>query len=135
MDEYYEDNTDLDLEEVREDFEYIWSKNIVQVELIREENPVSGDYFNEDEANVIIRRRIWLNIQGVTNSDAYKRITPGVVTTESTLHVYAKWDEDIRNLDVIKFEERTYRIEGFDKSRYAGQIVFQDFDLKRIDHG
>ena len=66
MDEYYEDNYDLDIDIVREDFECIWSRNIIQVELIREQNPQAGDYFREDESEGRIRRKIWLNLQGVS---------------------------------------------------------------------
>ena len=131
MDEYYEEDYDLELDRVREDFEFIWSKNIVQVELIREKNPQQGDYFNND-ANVIIRRMIWLNLQGISSHD-YKRMVAGIITPDAKLHAYAKYDDDIQNLDVIKFGDWVYRIDGFNKSMYAGQIAFQDFDIKRQD--
>ena len=131
MDEYYDEDQDLDLDEVREDFMHIWSKNIVQCELIRENNPQAGDYFREDEDEISVRRKIWLNIQGIS-SDAYKRMDAGIITPDATLHCYAKWDEDIDNLDIIKFGNYTYRIENFNKSQYSGQVAFQDFDMKRI---
>ena len=57
----------------------------------------------------------------------------GIITPDATLHAYAKWDEDIEDLDVIKFGVWVYRIKGFNKSQYAGQISFQDFDLTRQD--
>jgi hypothetical protein len=132
MDEYYEENLDLDIVQVREDFEFIWSKNIVEVDLFREENPQAGDYFREDESPNTIHRKIWLNIQGI-NSEHYRRMLAGVITPDATLHAFAKYDEDIRNLDVIKFGNWQFRIIGFNDSMYAGQCAFKDFDLKRID--
>ncbi len=132
MDEYYEEDFDLNVDEVREDFEYLWSKNIVECELIREENPQAGDYFREGESPVEVRRKIWLNIQGIS-SDMYRRVSSGLITPDATLHAFAKWDEDLNNLDIIKIGKWQYRIEGLNKSQYAGQYVFQDFDLKRVD--
>jgi len=129
---YYDVDDDLDIEDVREDFDYIWSKNIVEVELIREKNPQAGDYFREGESPETLRKKIWVNIQG-TSSDLYKRMVMGIITPDATLHIYVRWDEDIEDLDIIKFGNWTYRIEGFNKSRYAGQTAFQDFDIKRID--
>ena len=132
MDEYFTDDSDLDIKDVWEDFEYIWSKNIVDCELLRENNPQSGDYFREDEDAIKIRRHIWLNIQGIS-SDAYRRMNAGIITPDATLHAYAKHDEDIQDLDVIKFGVWKYRIQGFNKSQYSGQVAFQEFDMKRID--
>jgi len=107
-------------------------RNIIQVDIIREKNPQAGDYFREGESPDTIRRKIWLNIQG-TSSNEYKRIQAGIITPDGTLHAYAKWDEDIEDLDVVKVGDWYYRIMGFNKSQYAGQIAFQDFDLKRQD--
>jgi len=133
MDEYYEENLDYELTDMREDYEYIWDKNIVECDLIREENPQAGEYFSEDESEIKIKRKIWLNVQGVSSND-YKRVLAGVITPDATLHAYAKWNDDIEDLDVISFGKWNYRITGFNKSRYDGQVVFQEFDMKRIDH-
>ena len=130
-DEYYENDEDLDIDSIREDYEYIWGKNIMQVDLIRETNKLDGDYFGVAD-NIQIRKKLWMNVQGI-NSDIYKRMMAGVITPDATLHAYVKWDEDIENLDVIKIGSWYYRIIGFNKSMYAGQFCFKDFDLKRVD--
>lgn len=131
MDEYYDETPDYEVERMREDFEFIWKRNIVCTELIRQENPQAGDYFREDENPKDIRRKIWLNIQGVTFTN-FKRMEAGLITPESTLHVYAKHDENIDNLDIIKIGTFLYRVEGFNKSIYDGQFIFFEFDMKRI---
>jgi len=130
-DEYFEQDGDLDIEDVRDDFNYIWSKNLIQVELIRESNPQQGDYFADVE-NIEIKRKLWINIQGV-NSDYYRRMMAGLITPDSTYHCYVKWDEDIENLDIIKIGKYYFRIVDFNKALYEGQYVFQEFNIKRID--
>jgi len=132
MEEYFRDTSSIVLDRIREDFMFIWQKNIIQVELIREKNPQAGDYFHEDENEIELRKKIWMNIQG-TSSNAYKRTDSGIVTTDSTLHAYVKWDEDIENLDVIKFKKDIFRIVNYNKSMYSGQYAFKEFDLKKID--
>lgn len=132
MEEYFQEMHDLDMDRVRDDFIFIWGRNITQVELIREKNPEAGDYFHEDESEIEVRRKVWMNIQGIS-SNAYKRIDPGIVTTDAILHAYVKWDEDIENLDVIKFEKYIFRIINYNKSMYSGQYAFKEFDLKKID--
>lgn len=131
--EYYEDNADYDIEQMREDFRFIWIKNVVQVTLVREKNPDAGDYFREDEDNLLVKRRIWLNIQGTT-SKMFKRWVAGVITPDSSLHAYALWEEDIQNLDVISFGGWRYRIRNYNESMYEGQNVFKEFDMYRVEH-
>ena len=131
-DEFFSDDADLDMEQVREDYAYIWGKNIIQVELIRQENPQAGDYFREGESKEEIRRTVWLNVQGVS-TDAYSRMQAGIVTPEATYSCYAKHDEDIRNLDIVKLGTFLFRVQEHNKSFYSGQIAFQKFNLKKID--
>ena len=89
-----------DIETVREQFQAIWSKNTVEVDLIRNNNPQGGDYFHEDEGVEPQTRKVWLNVQG-TRSDYYKREKSGITTTEGEYHAYARWYEDIQNNDRI----------------------------------
>jgi hypothetical protein len=132
MEEYFENESDLLLEDTREDFEDIWKRNIVQATLIRQSNPTSGDYFSEDTDPGESKRDFWINIQGIS-SQAYKRITAGLITPDSTLHGYVRWDEDIKNLDIIKFGSFLYRIVDFNEAFYSGNFVFKEFNLKKID--
>jgi hypothetical protein len=131
MEEYYSDDSDLNVNDMREDFREIWKQNIQQVELIRERNPQAGDYFHDDEDNIELRTRIWMNIQGIS-SDAYTRMDAGIITPNATLKAYVEWNTDIENLDVIKVGEYTYRISDYNKSQHNGQFVFKEFNLKRI---
>jgi len=131
-DEFFDQELDLDVERVKEDFETIWSKNIIEVDLIRELNPSANDYFAEGENPNAIRRKVWLNVQGVS-TDAYRRMVAGIITPDSTYNCFAKWDEDIQNEDIIKIGTFTFRVQNHNKSMYAGQYVFQEFQLKRID--
>lgn len=132
MEEYFQDTKGLPIERARADFESVWKVNIQQVELIREKNPQAGDYFHEDEENIILRKKIWLNVQG-TRSKAYQRQDQGIVTTDSSVHAYALWDEDIENLDVIKIGKDIYRIQNYNEGMDNGQVVFKEFDLLKID--
>jgi len=131
-DEYYASDADLDIAQVREDFEFIWKKNIIEVELIRQENPDAGNYFKESESSSTIRRKVWLNVQGVS-TDAYKRMEAGIITPDTKLSAFAKSSEDIRGLDIIKIGNYVYRVTGLNKSAYAGEVAFINFDLTRID--
>jgi len=131
VNEYFDtQDTDLDISQVREDYEFIWHHNIVQCDLIREENPQQGDYF-ADADNITIKKKLWINIQGVS-SDYYKRLVEGIITPDSTYKCYVKYDEEIENLDVISFAGYYFRIVDFNKSLYQGQFCFQEFSIKRI---
>lgn len=132
MDEYFEEDLDYDIEDIREDFEFIWRKNIIQVDLIRQENPQAGDYFSDTEDEGKYSRKLWANIQGIS-SENYKEVEQGIITPDAHLHVYVKWNEDLENLDIIKFGNWYYRIKDYNKSFYNGQYAFQDFDIYRID--
>lgn len=132
MNEYFEEDLDYSLEDIREDFEYIWKKNILQSDLIREQNPQAGDYFATESDESRYSRKLWINVQGIS-SDNYKTAEQGLITPDAHLHGYVKWDEDIENLDIIKIDNWYYRIQNYNKSMYAGQFVFQEFDLYRID--
>jgi len=135
---------DLDIEDVREDFLYIWSKNIVVVDLLRDVNPQGGDYFIAAEARGTTRTQIQLNIQGVM-SNAYKRAVQGITTTDEDIKAYALYTTDIQETDLIEFRTdyavgtiqiksgERFRIENYNKSSYAGQVAFKEFTLKRID--
>ena len=132
MNEYFDEDSDYDINDVREDFEYIWKKNIVQVDLVRQTTPQAGDYFSSTEDEGQVTFKLWANIQGIS-SDQYKQAVQGIITPDAQLHVYVKWDENIENLDIIKFSDWYYRIKNYNKSMYDGQFAFIDFDIYRID--
>ena len=122
----------LDIDMVREQFEAIWQKNTVQVDIIRDTNAQGGDYFHDDESNVPVTRQIYLNVQG-THSDWYKREKYGITTTDSEYHAYARWYEDIQNNDRIVWAGKRFVVANLNKSLYGGLFAFQEFDLRKID--
>lgn len=132
--EYDTDVPDVDAERVKSDFEAIWSKNVVEVDIIRETNPQGGDYFHEDEPTNPQVRKIWLNIQG-TQSDYYRRAQRGIVTDDSEYHAYARWFEDIENNDKIVWDGKTFVIKNMNRSTKSGQYVWIECDLRRVDKG
>lgn len=132
----YEETRDelcqLDIGEIREDFETIWLKNVVEVTLQREKDPTAGDYFSEDDSSGEYRRKVRLNIQGVS-SDNYRRAEQGLVTAGQVYKAYARWDEDIRNGDRVLWNKKIFIIKEHNKSLYDGQCTFQEFNLVRAD--
>ena len=132
--EYDTDAPDVDADRIKEDFEAIWSKNVVEVDIIRERNPQGGDYFHEDEGTQPQVRKIWLNIQG-TQSNFYKRANYGIITDDSEYHAYARWYEDIENNDKIVWDGKTFVTKNVNRSTKSGEYVWWEFDLKRVDKG
>jgi hypothetical protein len=121
-----------DIDTTRLQFQAIWSKNTVLVEVQRFDRPQAGDYFHDDESPGPVVRTIWMNVQG-TSSNFYRRDKFGITSTESRFHAYTRWYEDIQNNDRIIWDGKMYVVENWNRSLYGGQIVFQEFDLKVVD--
>lgn len=132
MEEYFDDAPDYDVEDMRNDFFEIWKRNIIQLDLIRETNPLAGDYFSDDTTSGTQTRKIWVNVQGIT-TDAYKQLEAGISSPEAEMKCFVRWDEDIENLDILKLGSYYYRIKNFNKAFFNGQYVFKDFSIYLID--
>ena len=127
-----EDGVDLDIQEVREDFEHIWSKNLVKVTIIKHDDSQAGDYFREDEDSGEVKNKIWLNIQG-RGALHYERKEHGITTAGQRFHAYSQWNENVDNKDIIEWAGKRFKVENHDAGIYDGQFVFQEFDLVRVD--
>ena len=128
---------ELDINRVREDFFCIWQKNVTEVILVRDKTPMGGDYFHDDEEPEPEERKVLLNVQGV-GTDGYERKVQGIVETGQSFHAYALWNEDIINQDIIYMTDANgttlkFVIKNMNKSLYAGQYAFQEFDLVRVN--
>jgi len=137
MTEITDTGPELDINQVREDFYCIWKKNIMEVTLVRENRPMAGDYFHDDIEPDPVSKKIYLNIQGL-GTDGYDRKVQGIVETGQSFHAYALWNEDIVNQDIIYMTDATgttlkFVIKNMNKSLYAGQFAFQEFDLVRVN--
>ena len=133
--EYEEANDELcqlDIDDVREDFEVIWFKNVIEVLISRDANSSAGDYFNEDDVSKTGFRKMKLNIQGIS-SNLYRRGEQGLVTAGQTYKAYARWNEDVQNKDIIIWDKQRFVIKNHNKSLYEGQVCHQEFDLARVD--
>ena len=119
-------------ERLRSDFEAIWQKNVVEVSLIKRSDTQAGDYFHEGESQGLTTTKIFLNIQG-SSSDHYTRQPSGISTTGAIWKAYARWFENIGNLDVIIWNGKRFIVEEFNKSYHEGNIIFQEMNLKRVD--
>ncbi|MCH9049105.1 MAG: hypothetical protein IH836_09265, partial [Proteobacteria bacterium] len=93
---------EVDIVRIREDFEIIWNRNLVEVKHTRQGNAQGGDYFSDDEDTNPNETTIFLNIQG--QSQNFKRMQQGIVTEES-YHAYAKFDEKVARQN-RKFDEK-----------------------------
>lgn len=132
VDEILEDGIDLDEAAVREDFEHIWSKNLVKVTLIKNTDSQAGDYFRETNLTKPVTKEIYLNLQG-KNALKYSRQEFGISTVGQTFHAYAKYDENIENKDIILWNGKRFIVENHDVGMYKGQYIFQECDIKRVD--
>lgn len=151
MFDYYDFDTevpDVDTERIQEDFSRIFSRNAIEVELIKhylQDTPEGADFFGTKTKAPVQRNIIKLFITANT-SDIYRRTEHGIVTNESTFQAYAESGVQIDNNDFIRFL-RTTKILNFDIKRheifivqdhnqpiYKGQYCWQEFNLKRVDH-
>jgi len=150
MFDYYNLNSDVpdvSSDRIREDFNRIFERNTIQVELIKhriEDDPENADFFGTRTPSKVNRKKIKLFITA-TISDSYKRREQGIVTNDSTFKAYATHNTVVDNNDMIKFLRTTkildfnvkrgqlFIIQEHNKSFYHGQFCFQEFNLKRVD--
>ena len=105
---------DLPYQRAREDFECIWLKNTIGMEIIRDDNPQGGDYFFEDEDvdEVVPNPTVQMNIQG-TSAGAYRRAVQGVVS-DAEFGIIIAIDEMRTNFQfIVKWDEDPYDDSGY----------------------
>lgn len=124
---------DLDVNQVREDFEAIWQKNTVTAILQVKTETEAGNYGYDDENDEgITTSLITVNIQGLT-SQAYQMKLQGLIRAGATFHAYVKYDVTLENDDRILWDGIIFVVKNWNDSMYAGQRVFREFDLVVVD--
>ncbi len=139
----------FEADRARYDFEYIFSANAIEVELIKQRTDIevepNGDFFGTKEKPIVERQIIQLFVTAEA-TNAYKRAKAGITTNDVRFKGYAKWNAPIDNNDMVKFLKTTsqtcfgikpgevFIIEDFNKPFYKGQYTWQEFTLKRVDH-
>lgn len=138
---------DVEIQDMREDFEAIWSKNAVDVELIRFDNEYdvveNADFFGTNTRSVVTKKIIKMNIQiSSANPD---RVDAGVRKID-TYHCYVRWNEEIKLTDKIRFindyklgaeylrKGDTFIVQNVSGGIHHGQYAFHEFDIKKIDN-
>jgi hypothetical protein len=117
---------------IKSDFEAIWRQNIVAVTIVRKNDAQAGDYYHEGDDQGSVTRTVYLNIQG-ESTDKFSREKAGLSTTGATYKAYARWNEDLQNLDVILYQDKKYLLQNLNKSVHNGVVCFQSFDMVRVD--
>jgi hypothetical protein len=131
--EYNTQAPGVTVQRIRSDFEAIWKQNIKEITITKKSDWQAGDYFHEGMAPGTVAAMIFLNLQGVS-TEHYERKQYGITTVGATYHAYARWFEDIDNLDEISFDGHMYIVKNHNKSMHNGSVGFQEFDLFRVDH-
>jgi hypothetical protein len=120
------------IDRIRSDFEAIWKQNVVAVLRRRKVDAQSGDYFHEGDDPTVNELTVYLNVQG-QSSDKYSREKAGLSTTGATYKAYARWTEDLQNLDELVYDGKKYIIQNLNKAVHNGQVGFQEFDMFKVD--
>lgn len=130
--EYNSEAPDVTADRIKSDFEAIFERNMVEVEVKRQTDPQAGDYFHEGESPGWTSFKIWMCTQGET-SDKYAREKYGITTVGAVHKAYARHFEDLQNLDQVYWNGIKFIMKDLNKSIHNGIVCFQSFDLVRVD--
>jgi hypothetical protein len=111
----------------RKQFFSIKTRNTWKVNVKVIDNRDATDYFNLGEPQQTSECTLYLNINGTESEFTTDKGWSNILS--SKYHAYAEYDIEIHKGDLVKFDNRTYRVDNYNISRLNGQIIYKEFDL------
>lgn len=124
---------DIPINRIRSDFEKIFNYHSYTCMLIRYKDSQTGDFFDISGDSGTTQTPIRISIQGT--ADMIQRLIQGIEMPKARIHCYTKYNSiEIRPTDLIKFNDKYFKIDNFHEAIKNGEIAFYEFDLEYASH-
>lgn len=125
---------DVSAERMRSDFKKIFDMHKkIDCEIIRYADASAGDFFNVDGNDQTKKITAEISIQGA--QDSIDRMIQGISMPKGNLRCYIMYNTCLSSTDLIKIDQRYFKINDLKNNYKNDDLIFQDFNLEYISHG